>query len=46
MREKGKLVGQSRRSNSPQITGVPEREKRENEGKEIITKCFKRISPN
>lgn len=46
MVEKEKLVGQARRSNVPQIIGVLEREKRENEGKEIITKCFKRISPN
>lgn len=26
--------------------GVPEREEREKEGKEIITTCFKRTSPN
>ena len=46
MGKKGKLVGQSRMSNILQIIEVLEREKGENKGKKVITKCFKRICPN
>lgn len=42
----GKIRGPVQEVNSPQITGVPEKEKRRNKGKERITKCFKKISPN